>query len=435
MELRALASGHGVELGHLGLQVLLRSGSPLRVLDWTERTRAAALLTAAPPAPEAVQEERAALAAVYAELAEARRETGAEPAELLARQTAIEARIRRATWHGRVPEAAPGARRPAHEIRALLDGGALVSFTRAGDDLVAVVLDGRRSTLVALGPLAPLHFEADALLFALRRLTRRGPGPALHSARVSAEHALARLSETLVRPLGVDPDAPLVVVPTADTHRIPWSALHQGPVVVAPSASVWAETRIRATARRQQRVVLVAGPGLPGAEHEVAAVADCYPAPAVLVPPDATVSATADALAAADLAHLACHGHLRTDNPTFSALALADGLLTVHELDLRGIAPHRIVLAACDSAADVSYAGDELLGFAAALLARGTAGLVASVVAVGDREAVGLMRALHERLAAGRGMAEALHAARATVDRADPRGFVNWCSFTAYGAG
>ncbi len=76
----------------------------------------------------------------------------------------------------------------------------------------------------------------------------------------------------------------------------------------------------------------------------------------------------------------------------FSALEVTDGLLTVHELDLRGIAPHRVVLAACDSAADVSYAGGELVGFVGALLARGTVGLVAGVVAVGDVEAAGLMQ-------------------------------------------
>ena len=60
-----------------------------------------------------------------------------------------------------------------------------------------------------------------------------------------------------------------------------------------------------------------------------------------------------------------------------------------------------MVLAACDSAAEVSYAGDaSLLGFVSALLARGTAGLVASVLAVPDAEAVPLMSALHRRVAA-----------------------------------
>jgi CHAT domain len=63
----------------------------------------------------------------------------------------------------------------------------------------------------------------------------------------------------------------------------------------------------------------------------------------------------------------------------------------VHDLDARGIAPRRIVLAACDSAADVAYGGEELVGFVSAPLARGTAGVVAGVVAVGDAEAVELM--------------------------------------------
>ena len=32
-------------------------------------------------------------------------------------------------------------------------------------------------------------------------------------------------------------------------------------------------------------------------------------------------------------------------------------------------------------------------------------------------------------------MADALHDARAVLDTGDPRQFVNWCAFTAYGAG
>ena len=140
-----------------------------------------------------------------------------------------------------------------------------------------------------------------------------------------------------------------------------------------------------------------------------------------------------DALAGAALVHLACHGRLRSDNPMFSALLLSNGPLTVHELDLRGIAPHRMILAACDSAADTSYEGDELVGFVSALMARGTAGLVASSIMVPDLEAVALMCSLHELVQGDAPLAEALHGARSRIDRNDPRGFVNWCAFTAFG--
>jgi CBS domain-containing protein len=322
---------------------------------------------------------------------------------------------------------------PARELPPLLGDRALVSFGRHEQEMFAVVRYRGRWRLHRLAEWAPVKFEADALLFALRRLTRPGPSRALESSRASAEHALDRLAELLIRPLGIDPDVPLVVVPARGTHRIPWAALWPAPVSVAPSASLWARTAQRPPGTGD--VVVIGGPGLPGAEREVAEVARHHRDARVMVPPDSTVDDVLAAMEKADLVHLACHGLLRADNPTFSALEVTDGRLTVHELDLRGVAPRRIVLAACDSAADVAYAGDELLGFVGALLARGTAGLVASVVAVGDVEAVELMGALHAGLARGASMADALHAARAGIDRTDPRGFVNWCAFTAYGAG
>ncbi|MDN5751006.1 MAG: CHAT domain-containing protein, partial [Pseudonocardia sp.] len=349
MELRALASGHGVELGQLGLDVLLRSGRPARVFDWTERTRAAALLAVGAPAPEDLRGESAALAALRRELVEARRDTGVEPLELVARQTAGEARLRRATWRREASGAPAGSASSAREVRELLDDRTLVSFVRHGDALFAVVVDRARSRVVPLGALAPLRFEADALLFALRRLTMAGRPAALESARASAGHALRELRRRAVAPLGVDPAAPLVVVPTGDTHRVTWSALHDGPVSVASSASLWAATRVRPVGPR--RVVVVAGPGLAGGEAEAAAVSACHPWATVLAPREATTGAVLDAMARAGLVHLACHGVLRSDNPIFSALTMADGPLTVHELDLRAVAPHRIVLASCDSAA------------------------------------------------------------------------------------
>ena len=93
-----------------------------------------------------------------------------------------------------------------------------------------------------------------------------------------------------------------------------------------------------------------------------------------------------------------------------------------------------MVLAACDSAADVAYEGGEMLGFVSALLARGTTGLVASVVPVPDLDAVPLMRSLHEQL--GRGVPVGRPCTRPGSDRPeDPRAFVSWCAFTAVGAG
>jgi tetratricopeptide (TPR) repeat protein len=434
MELRALASGHGVELGRLGLEVLLRAGSAPRVLDWMERTRAAALFVVEPAATEGLEEELAALQTVYTEAAQARRDSGGEPPELLARQADAESRLRRAAWARQAAGDVQGTVLSPAQLRRLLDGHVLVEFGSLDGHLFATVLEARRTRLVHLGPLDAVRFEADQLLFALRRLTRPVLAPAsLAGARASANLGLSRLTELLLRPLGLPDDAPLVVIPSGAVQRIPWSALHPAPVSIAPSASFWARTRQR-RAGSGGEVVLIAGPELPGAVDEIQALRGLHERATVLLPPDSTVNAATDALGGAALAHLACHGRLRSDNPTFSSLLLSDGSMTVQELDLRGIAPYRLILAACDSAAGVSLEGDELLGFVSALIARGTAGMIASAVVVPDLEAIPLMRTLHEVLLRGATLAEALHAARATIDPADRREFVNWCAFTAFGA-
>lgn len=474
VELRALASGHGAELGQMGLEVVVRAGSPPRVLEWMERTRSASLLSVAPPDFDDIKDDLDALRAVHAELdalAGDRRAVTAGP--LLTKQLAIENRIRRATWQRRATGGYVGSTVSTAELRGLLDGRVLVEYGILGDELVAVVLEPRRSRLVPLGRVTAVAEQVRPLLFALRRLAQprvSGTGPgvspqdrawhgraraALASARLSAELRVSRLTELLLAPLGTPPDAELVVVPVGNLHGIPWSALHAGPLSLAPSATFWARTR-RAVLDRAAagpsgtgrdatnpepashdpagRVALVAGPNLPGAAAEVQALSTVYPQATVVVPPDSTADTVAELLGGADLAHLACHGRLRADNPMFSALMLSDGPLTLQELQTRGLAPYRMVLASCGSGAEVSVAGDEVLGFVSALLARGTAGIVASIAAIPDVAAVDLMRALHACLVRGGTLAHSLHQARATLDCTDPSTYVNWCTFSAHGA-
>ena len=88
----------------------------------------------------------------------------------------------------------------------------------------------------------------------------------------------------------------------------------------------------------------------------------------------------------------------------------------------------------CESGSQVSYAGNEVLGFVSALLARGTAAILASAAAVPDVPAVGLMTAVHRHLGDGSTLARALHQARQSQDTDDPGSFVNWCTFNAHGA-
>jgi tetratricopeptide (TPR) repeat protein len=436
VELRALASGHGAELGRLALEVVTRDGSPVRVLGWMERTRGAAMLAIERPDVTDIQDDLQGLRSIHAELeglsAAATREA-APAGSLLAQQSALENRIRRATWHRSAGTVPAGGTASAGQLRAALGDRVLVEYGLLGGRLFAVVLEPRRARMVELGPMEPVLDQSRALFFALRRLTQPRPEAALAAARYSADVRLARLTELLLRPLGLPPQAELVVVPVGPLHGMPWPALHDAPVSLAPSATSWARSLHRPRPAGD-RVVLVAGPGLPGATAEVQALHGLYPAATVSFPPGSTAEEAARLLHDAGLAHLACHGRLRADNPMFSSLLLSDGPLTVQELQTRGVAPHRLVLASCESGADVSYAGDEVLGFVSALLARGTGGVVASIAAIPDIEAASLMYALHQRLRKGDTLAVALHHARGSLARDEPRAFVNWCTFGAHGA-
>ena len=98
----------------------------------------------------------------------------------------------------------------------------------------------------------------------------------------------------------------------------------------------------------------------------------------------ATVRAVSAALEDTQLAHVAAHGTFRADNPQFSSLTLADGALTVYDLERLATPPRRMVLSACDSGLSAVAPGDALMGLAAALLSVGTATLIASVAPVPD---------------------------------------------------
>lgn len=432
IELRALASGHGAELGEIGLGVYLDRGQPARTLAWMERTRAAALLTPVPALP--VPLTRAQPPAVEVADAAPVRDGSATR---VARDDEHEARA--AGWRQTI-DPLPRTRRPADvvslaDLRTSLGERTLVEFGSFEGQFVAVVVEPRRSRLVELGPTAAVLDELRPLLFALRRLANVRSAAAAGAARVSADLRIARLRALLMAPLGIASDAEIVVVPVGLLHGVPWSCLHDGPLAQAPSATFWART-LRAADQHVDggRTVLVAGPELDGALEEVEALRAVHAGALVLTHEQSHAQAVVAALGDADLAHLACHGSPRADNSMFSSLLLADGPVTVQELHGAGVAPHRLVLASCHSGADVAYLGDEVLGFVSAMLAQGTAGVVASIAAVPDVAAVDLMLELHRGLRGGMTLARALHAARGRVDRDTAEGFVNWCTFSAHGA-
>lgn len=260
--------------------------------------------------------------------------------------------------------------------------------------------------------------------FALRRLIlKHGPPGVRAQLAVVASLAAKRLDSALLTPLrAVIGDSPLVLVPTGALHALPWAMLAscgKRPVSVAPSASVWsraARADAKSAARppgRRPAHLRARSAGRRGGIRDLAVV---HPEAVRLVGEDARIDAVMDALGRADHAHVAAHGAFRADNPLFSSLELADGPLTVYDLERLGGAPRRLVLSACDSGLTQVSSGDELIGLSAALFALGTTAMIASVVPVRDDTTRALMVAVHRRMASGEPPATALAAARAELD-------------------
>ncbi|MGI5128449.1 CHAT domain-containing protein [Pseudonocardia sp. CA-107938] len=416
-ELRARVTAQGAELAELAQRAAARTGTARQVLLWSERWRATA--SSVPPVQPAEGEasfvELVALRDVTARIDQARR--NGEPFAALARDRArLEARVRDSAL--RTPARLGVDRLPAGlALRDLLDelGGArLLEIVEIDGDLHVLVCGSGRVRRVVAGRAATAAKLVEQARFLLRSAAHADPDRAgALAARMSSLGV--RLEAELLGSASTDlADEHVVVVPPGRLHHTPWAllpALADRAHAAAPSARAWLSAR-RTAPPRSPSVVLVRGPELGSGEAEIDAIARIRPEATVLRSGTATVGAVIDALESSSLAHIAAHGEFRADSPLLSSLQMDDGPLTVYDLERLRRAPHRIVLPCCDSARLQPVGADELLGLATALLPLGTAGIVAGVIPLNDLAAVPVMVTLHEGLAAGETMAEALLRAR-----------------------
>jgi CHAT domain-containing protein len=443
-ELRVHAAAHGTDLAGLGLRLALEDGDARRAVGWTEQWRASTLRVRPVSPPE--DPELAAL------LSRLRVLTGEVEAALLEgralsavrrAQAEVEAQVvalsRRRSAQARTYTAPVTARQLEERLGS---EGSLVTYFAPDEQVFAAVVSAGRTTLHPLGLASEAAATLRGLHFALHRLAaRHGRPAALAAAREQARGTAQELDRLLLEPLRARLAAgQVVVVPTATLHGLPWAllpSLRGRPLVVSPSATVWA--RADATARPSPDApgVAVAGPRLTAAEPEVRAIAAVRPATEILVGAGATVPAVSAALDGAGWAHVAAHGLLRTDNPLFSALQLADGPLTIYDLERLARAPALVALPACQSGLGTPRAGEEVLGLASALLSLGTRTLLATVIPVPDDATAPLMVDLHSRLARGVPPAEALARAQETglKQTDDPAVFASAAGFVCLGAG
>ena len=431
-ELRAYGTAHGAELATLAQRDALRRGDVRRLLFWSERWRATALVARSTPlrGDKELTAELEALRSVSrllrdTEMAASRR--NALERERRRLEAAVQARTRRL----------PGRHEPGEgqfnldELFDELGPATLIELVTVDGILHVVVVADRRVRLHTVGSVPEREVQLNR--FVLRRLAhgRRQPGDEIVLKYRGAALEAALLGSAAAG-LG---DSPVVVIPPAQFRAVPWTlmpSLRDCVVTVAPSASAWLRAR-RMRPPSPRRVALVAGPGLATKGAEIEPLVSRYPGATLLGHGNATAGQVLAALDGAWLAHIAAHGTFRADNPMFSSILLDDGPLIVHDFERLGRAPYHLVLAGCDSGVAAPVGADELLGLVSSLMPLGAAGIVASVVPVNDVAVVPVMVALHEALQRGASLPEALLAVRRAAG-GDPLAEATAHSFLALGA-
>jgi CHAT domain-containing protein len=137
-----------------------------------------------------------------------------------------------------------------------------------------------------------------------------------------------------------------------------------------------------------------------------------------------------------DYVHFVAHGMASAHAPLDSAVVLAGGNLTGHEIVKSGLTAKLVTVSSCNSAGSRTYAGEGLVGLAWAFLRAGSRRVVAAQWDVSDTATPTLMDAMYRELASGRDPASALREAKLGLLHSRTiysRPFY-WAPFILYGA-
>jgi tetratricopeptide (TPR) repeat protein len=415
LEFRTFAAGHGEALVELGARLAVDDHRPRELLERVESTRRTLWLAprAMPPSDEELAKLLAELRVVTEDL-RAAIGAGGDSVELRRRRVELERAIRDHTRRAEAEgDAMGGGAVGVGDAIAALGDHVLLEYAAIDDQLYAVTVVGRSARLHELGSVAGLAEDVDACAFAIHRLNRvQGSAASKAAARATLDELGHRLADRLVPTRIRRSERPLVVVPTGALHGLAWAALpglSGRPVSVSPSLVGWAVADVAAArSARPGGVLLAAGPELPAAPTEVEKLATLYRRPTLLVGAAATADAALHALGRSRVAHLACHGSYRADNPLFSTLSFADGPLTVYDLERCPTMPRTVVLSACSVATSSVLRGGTLLGLASALMTFGASTIIAPLTPVSDEQVVPVMVGVHRAMVGGASPAAAL---------------------------
>lgn len=420
-ELRATTARLSAPLSDLVIADAFGRGDPIAVLEAVEQVRLSSVISS-PPRPD--DPEFDLLLARLRSLTVDRDTPNAGERSLIETEIRDLSRIRGGST-AKVREL------DLDHVITQLGDVALVEFVEQDGALAAVVVDGA-PRLVHFGSVNDLAGEIDSLRFAMERLSSAVGSRASREAFATVMNAAANhLGSALIEPLGLDPDLPLVVVPSSSVSALPWAALEllrSRTFSVSPSVQLRFELADQPGGRGALAVGIEDPPSAMDEARSVAGLLGCQ----TLLGSSATVASVLAAMDGIEIAHLACHGRFRSDSPLMSSVAMSDGPLTVYDIERLGNPPTTVVMSACEIGQTARRMGEGLMGMSASMMAAGTQSVVAAGTAVSDQATARFMVEFHGARSGGRPSAQALaHARLETGDDFDTR--IVGSSFLCFG--
>ncbi len=307
-------------------------------------------------------------------------------------------------------------------VRAQLeDGEQIVEYFSINQSFFAIVLDRHSFRQVRnLATVAQVEELMEGLQFQLGKPQLGSEYVEKHWRRMQRDvnHYLERFYRLLFEPLGLEEgNAPLSIIPHGLLHYLPFHALYNGKsyllehrnVSYAPSLKVWSLCREKRPSTDGALVVLgLADESAPEILNEAQALAAIAPEARLLLGKEATIANLKHYGPQARYLHLATHGLLRSDNPLFSSLKLADGELSFYNTFDLGLRAELVTLAACHTGVNRIFPGDELQGLTRGFLYAGSPAIVVSLWSADDRATVSLMKTFYTHLYNGKSHRSAL---------------------------
>jgi len=292
------------------------------------------------------------------------------------------------------------------------DKQALVYYIAGDEVLVFLVNFDKVEIFRNLCTISELKDLQSELRFQLGRAELGSDYLNRHGKRLqrALQQALRDLYQSLIAPLETKLTATrLQIIPYGSLHQLPFHALWDGThylierfeCTYVPSASI--ATHCHTNPRQLHNRLTLAGfaitdPTIPQARVEVETIAHHFEQHALYLDDRANESGMTEAVAQADILHVATHGLFRADNPFFSALKLADGWLDVRDIYRLPLQSYLVVLSACESGASRVRGGDELIGLARGFLGAGAHQLLVTLWNVNDISAAQLMDRFYTHL-------------------------------------